>query len=150
MQKESTEVIFVTPEQLRAIVIKAVAEALVIEDRRKTIECILLDEEGMRNEIAAAEAAETKGKHSMLAGWMVDRLDRIRPANPTFECQREELPARVPDIVAEARRHLQVDLSAFLPPQPPHRAHSDRLRTTTATPAEPLGPRKPVTKKTGH
>ncbi|WP_168797902.1 hypothetical protein [Pacificoceanicola onchidii] len=118
-----------TVQQLTEICTNAMFEALAKKDRQEAIASTLADEREMVEEIAKAERGETRGRHSLRAEIVSNRLEyRILPANPSFEFQREEPPARVLGIAAEARRHLQVDLSSFLPARMPRKARSQDLK----------------------
>lgn len=112
-QPEQT--VTLTLDELKDISVKAMHEALARHDRDEIIARTLAEEEEMAHEIALAEAGKTRGRHSITAKLMMHRMQILRPAYPKFEFQREDSPARVQNIFAEAQRHLKVDLSAFVP-----------------------------------
>lgn len=103
-------------DELRDLCTEAMFRALALRAREDAIARNLYRAEGMREQIRAAEAGETKGKHSMFAEFVVTSYEaEISPPGARFEFLRQPPPAPFLHILEEARRHLQVDLSEFRP-----------------------------------
>lgn len=111
---DDSTTVTLTLAELKATCVGAMREALESDERDRAIRATLSDEAVMRTQISEAENGKTYGRHSPVAGHIIHRFEtHIHPDNPSFECHRADYPGRILGIVAEARRHLTVDLSGF-------------------------------------